>query len=375
MEAETRSNPCDQRITLHTPTPMPSLFKPIPAANRRIQAIVVGGGVMGASAAWHLSKAGAAVTLIECAPGSLSTATSSSFGWVGASASTPSDNQSAFAERLKALEEFGSIERELGPLPIAARGALLWWSQEDETAALIAEHRAAGTRMQSLVRAQITDKEPMLAKPPPLAAWAPDDFALEPAAFARQLLAGAQAFGTCLRQAAVDAVDVVGNRVVGVVVQGQRLAADTVVLANGYGARALAWTAGVDLPIQQSPAVLLRFATEAYGLRHLICAQDLELRPSLGGGLVSAADYPENGASGLSALAARTGDRIAHLFGAAVAPGPVAINAAQRPMTADGKPLCGPVGEIEGLFALVAHPGVILAPLLGRLCAESVLDA
>lgn len=81
------------------------------------------------------------------------------------------------------------------------------------------------------------------------------------------------------------AVEVVGNLVVGVVVEGQKLTADTVVLANGYGARALALTVGVDLPIQQSPAVLLRFGSEAYGLRHLICAQEMELRPSVGAGL------------------------------------------------------------------------------------------
>lgn len=328
---------------------------------------------MGASAAWHLSKAGAAVTVIERAPDSLITATASSFGWVGAGASTPSDDLSAFSERLKALEEFGSIERDLGPLPIAARGALLWLSTEHETAALVAEHRAAGTRMERLARPQIAKKEPMLADPPSLAAWAPDDFALEPAAFARQLLAGAKVAGTCVRQGTVETVEMAGNRIAGVVVEGQKLAADTVVLANGHGSRKLALTVGADLPIHESPAVLLRFATEADGLRHLICAQEMELRPALGGGLVAAADYPEDGESGLPILAARTGDAIAHLFGMLAAPDLLSIRVAQRPMTADGRPLCGGVGNIEGLYALVAHPGVILAPVLGRRCAESIL--
>lgn len=44
-------------------------------------------------------------------------------------------------------------------------------------------------------------------------------------------------------------------------------------------------------------------------------------------------------------------------------------------MTSDGRPLCGYVEGIDGLFALVAHPGVILAPFLGRRCAQSVLVA
>jgi glycine/D-amino acid oxidase-like deaminating enzyme len=37
--------------------------------------------------------------------------------------------------------------------------------------------------------------------------------------------------------------------------------------------------------------------------------------------------------------------------------------------------LCGPIGPLDGLFAAVAHPGVILAPLLGRLCTQAVLAA
>lgn len=354
---------------------IPIFLKHNPVVISKGKVIVVGGGIMGASAAWHLSKAGASVTLIERAPNSLTSATASSFGWVGASASTPSDSPTAFAERLKALEEFACIERELCPLPLAARGAILWRSTEDETAAMIAEHRDAGTRMERLTRSQIAEKEPTISDPPSLAAWAPDDFALEPTAFARQLLAGAQAAGASVRQGTVEAIEAAGNRIMGVVVDGKKLPADIVVLANGYGSRAIALTVGVEIPIYESPAVLLRFGPEAAGLRHLVCAQEMELRPSLGGGLVSAADYPESGDAGLPALAELTGEAIARLFGIGASPSLLSITAAQRPMTADGKPLCGHVGRIEGLFALVAHPGVILAPLLGRRCAEAVLGS
>jgi len=327
---------------------------------------------MGASAAWHLAQAGARVTLIERSFQDVSSATAMSFGWVGASASTPADDPTAYAYRLQALREFGRLERELGCLPMAARGALLWRDTDDETAAMIAAHRAAGTSMQGLDRWQVALMEPLLAKPPALAAWAPDDFALEPAALARQLLAGAQAAGANLREAAVNGLLVAGDRITGIWLDGEKLAADAVVLANGYGAGGLARTVGVELALRESPAVLIRFAAQQ-GIRHLICAQDMELRPSLGAGLVSAADYPENGAAGLPALAARTAQGVARLLGWRAAPAPLSITAAQRPMSVDGKPLCGPVGGVEGLHALLAHPGVILAPLLGRLCAQAVL--
>lgn len=341
-------------------------------AKSKIKVIVVGGGVMGASVAWHLTKSGAAVTLIERSPGDDAAATASSFGWVGASASTPSDDPRAFAERLMALEEFARLGRDLGTLPIATRGSLLWGDTEDETSAMIAEHRVAGTRMQGLSRAQIIEKEPRLAAPPSLAAWAPDDFALEPALFANLLISAAQADGAGIRYGTVEAIKTCGNRIEGVVVEGQALSADVVVLANGYGARNLASTVGIDLPIHQSPAVLMRFSAEADLIGHLLCVQDMELRPALRGGLVSPADYPEEGEAGLTALAASTSSAIADLLSITETPQLLSIGVAQRPMTVDGAPLCGEVGQIEGLYALVAHPGVILAPRLGRLCAEAV---
>lgn len=337
------------------------------------QVIVVGGGIMGASAAWHLTQAGAEVTVIERALGDGTTATASSFGWVGASASTPSDNPDAFAARLKAVAEFARVERDVGALPIAARGALLWGATEDATLAIIAEHRAAGSYMACLTRTQILEKAPRLVAPPSVAAWAPDDIAVEPATFAHQLLASAQAAGANILYGEAETIVTSGTRMTGVVVAGQMLCADVVVLANGDGAKKLASTVDVRLPVGASPAVLLRFATEANTLHHLLCVDDLELRPGLDGSLVSAADYPEEGDAGLAALAEQTGSAIAGLLGNNVAPRLLSIHAAQRPITLDKTPLCGFVDGVEGLYALVAHPGVILAPMLGRLCAETVL--
>lgn len=338
--------------------------------------IVVGGGIMGASAAWHLAKAGAQVMLIERAPGCASSATASSFGWVGASASTPADDPLAYAERLLALDEFARLGRDLGPLPVAARGALLWGATDEATAQMVAAHRAAGTRMACLSRAQLVAKEAMLAALPALpalAAWAPDDFAVEPAALASQLIAAAQAAGAGVRHGQVDAITTAGGRITGVLVDGQALLADAVVLANGHGARQLASGIGVDLALHASPAVLLRFAAPASPMRHLLCVQDLELRPAPGGTLLSAADYPPEGEAGLAALAARTAAAIADLFQLPAPPAILSASAAQRPMTADGAPLCGHLGPLDGLYGLVAHPGVILAPRLGRLCAQAVL--
>jgi glycine/D-amino acid oxidase-like deaminating enzyme len=44
-------------------------------------------------------------------------------------------------------------------------------------------------------------------------------------------------------------------------------------------------------------------------------------------------------------------------------------------MTGDDQPLNGFIPHVEGLYALVAHPGVMLAPYLGRLAAKTIAGA
>ena len=154
---------------------------------------------------------------------------------------------------------------------------------------------------------------------------------------------------------------------------GQSIYADKVVLANGYGALALAAGLGVDLAIEQQPAVLMRFDADKNVIQHLLCAQDLELRPGKEAGLMSALDYPQQGEAGLQALADETCQAIAQLLQLPAPPRLRSIEVGFRPMTRSKLPLCGQIGAVEELFAVIAHPGVILAPLLGKRAAQAVL--
>ncbi|BCH23362.1 NAD(P)/FAD-dependent oxidoreductase [Mesorhizobium sp. L-8-3] len=336
--------------------------------------VIVGGGILGASAAWHLARAGAEVTVLEKRPEAAAGVTRWSYGWVGTSSGLPSSDPACFSLEMEAVREFARLADELGPLPIAARGAVVWRDIDEETAELVAEQQAAGVRMELLDRAQIAELEPRLAAPPALAAWAPDDFAVEPADLTRQLLAGARAAGALLRcSVAVEAVEMRGGRVAGVHAEGEIVAADTVVLANAGAALPLVASLGITLPISEAPAVLMRFASDAGLARHLLYDGELELRPGLSGGLVSAADYPEEGEAGLLPLAKRTAAKIASLFAPCPEPRLLSVTGAFRPMTGDGLPLRKFLPEVEGLYVLVAHPGVILAPRLGRLAAHDIV--
>nr|WP_179254166.1 FAD-binding oxidoreductase [Burkholderia sp. AU33423] len=344
--------------------------------HKLLRVVVIGGGIVGASTAWHLARSGAQVTLLEQQTVPAGGATHWSFGWVGTGSALPSENPPGFSRTLGALPAFARLERELGPLPVTTRGALVWLDSDAQTAALIDAQRAAGVHMEALGRREVARMEPRLARLPELIAWAPDDFVVEPIDLTHQLLAGAQAAGAEIRYGcAVEAVETRNGHAVGVHTAHGHVPADVVVLANAASAVAIAASLGVSLPVREEPAVLMRFAAEPGLISHLLYGQDLEVRVGPSGSLLSAADLPEEGDSGLAALVARTASDISALFAEPPTLTLLSAKSALRPMTNDGAPINGFLPGVGGVYAVVAHPGVILAPQLGRLAATAIMDA
>lgn len=146
-------------------------------------------------------------------------------------------------------------------------------------------------------------------------------------------------------------------------------------LANGIAAKTLLSRHGIRAPIWEAPAVLMRWQTADQVVRHVVCADDLELRPDPQGGIVVATDYPEEGEVGLDALVSSVKRRLEQL----IAPEPAltlrAMAGAWRPLTESGMPYRQGVAEIRGVYVTVAHPGVILGPYLAKLSVEDVLQS
>lgn len=338
--------------------------------------VVVGGGIMGACIAWSLAKAGIRVTVLERHAEPARGATQWSYGWVGTASALPSEAPEAFAFKQQALREFAAFERDLGSLPYAAKGALVWGANDDETATLVAEQAAAGVAMTLIDLPAIQQLEPQLRVLPNFAAWAPNDFAIEPIALTQQLLQAAQSLGAEVRyNVAVERLLASEGRVVGVQTASGDVMADRVMLANGIAAKDLLLQHGIAAPIYEAPAVLMRWQATEQTVRHLVCADDIELRPDPQGGVVVAIDYPEEGEQGLDALVLSVKQRLEQLL----APAPMfslrAMAGAWRPLTKSGMPYRKMLPEINGLFVTVAHPGIILAPYLARLSVEDVLES
>jgi len=328
-----------------------------------MRVVVVGAGIVGASVAWHLARAGVAVELLEAGAAPAQGVTARAFGWIGLGAQGPGDDPELFALRLRAVAEHARWRRALGDrYPVSGQGALVWRGSEAETRALIDWHRARGNPVEALGRSGVAVLEPGLREVPELAAWFPQDVASEPPALARALLADVP--GVVLR---------CGARVVAledgtaVLADGARVTGDAVVLANGAAAAEL--LPGLDVSV--SPAVLIDGRAEVGGSGRILCGPEFEARVGPDGRVVLAEWLPPEGEAALPALVWAAEEALGRGLGTRVVLQPPRVGA--RPVTGDGWPMLGPVPGHPGLVLAVAHPGVILSPFLGRLAAEVVL--
>jgi glycine/D-amino acid oxidase-like deaminating enzyme len=315
--------------------------------------VIVGGGIVGASVAYHAARAGAAVTLVEAGrPGAGVTA--SSFAWIGSSGVHTGP---AGALRATATDEYHRLEAELPGLPMTWSGSLSWGTTDGAP--------EPGPGQEIVDAATVAALEPALLQPPGWAVWAPGDGAIDPVGVTERLVAAAQEHGArVLPDTPVTAVrrDAAG-RVAGVETAAGPVSGATVVLAAAVGTVALCAPLGIRVPVDPSPATLFRFTAPAGLVRTVVNNLDFDLRQVAPDRLIAAADSPERtlaavrstfrGAADVELLSARVG---------------------QRPMPSDGVPVVGPVAEVPGLYLAVMHPAVTLAAAVGRLVARELVD-
>jgi glycine/D-amino acid oxidase-like deaminating enzyme len=136
-----------------------------------------------------------------------------------------------------------------------------------------------------------------------------------------------------------------------------------VVLAAAAATAALAAPLGIRVPVDPSPATLLRLRAPAGLVRTVVHNRDLISGRPPADRLHAAAELPERTlAAGWSTFAApRTSSYSAPRVGV-------------RPMPADGEPIIGPVPEVPGLYLAVMHSAVTLAPAVGHLIARELVD-
>lgn len=215
------------------------------------EVVIVGGGVMGCSAAFHLAEAGVGDVLLLERDSLGSGSTSKAAGGVRAQFSDALNIQLG-ARGLEAFERFG--ERPGGEIDLDQVGYLFCLTTAEDLAtfeAAVALQNELGVASRMLSGAEASALSPYLVADDLLgAAFHGRDGICSPDGVVQGYAAAARRLGAELRTGVtVSAIEADEGGVRAVVADGERITCGSVVLVAGAWSEALAATAGVHLPV------------------------------------------------------------------------------------------------------------------------------
>jgi glycine oxidase len=345
---------------------------------RGFDAIFVGGGAIGLSAAWRAARSGARVVVLDRAapPAGATRVAAGMLAPVGELAfGEPELLEMTLASAALYPDFVAELEAASGETTgYTSQGALHVALDRDEAAELRRVHdlqRSLGLEAEWLPPRRCRELEPGLTPSFNGGVHAPGEAAVDPRALTRALLAALAAAGAEVRSG-TEVVDGIfeGERLVGVrTTAGEELRAETTVLAAG------AWSGRVEwLPEHARPPVRpvkgqiveLRARDGGAPCERIVASERVYLVPRPDGRLIVGATSEEQGfdtavtAGGVHELL-----REAYRLLPDVAEMELVDSmAGLRPGTPDNLPLIGP-GAIEGLVLATGHyrNGILLAPL------------
>ncbi|UED87635.1 NAD(P)/FAD-dependent oxidoreductase [Streptomyces profundus] len=331
-----------------------------------MSAVVVGAGIVGASVAYHLADRGVPVTLLERGPGPGTGVTANSFAWIGGSGGDWPGGAQDLREYV--LADYRRLEAELPPFALRRTGSLNWGGGPDQESRLASGQFRVG-------RGDIAALEPDLRNPPAQAVHVPSDAGVDATALTRALVAAAEARGATVRyETAVTSLQMSGERVEGVLSATGLHRAATVVLTAGTSVPELCEPLPVHLPVAASPATLARIAAPPGLVRTIVATPDFEVREVRDGDLLLTLPYVDGPAALREQAAHDALRRLRTAFRGSDGCRLLGYRTGRRPVPAHG-PLIGYATHDRSVYVAVMHPGVTLAPTVGRLVADELVTA
>jgi glycine/D-amino acid oxidase-like deaminating enzyme len=336
--------------------------------------LIVGAGIFGSAMAYHLATGGADVVLLEAGLVPGCGVTGRAFGWINVINRPPQHPGYALLKAgFDAYRDPLVVPRQM--LEGARSGSLIWHATAAETEDFGLSHQGAGEAVELLDRKALVRLEPGLRNPPELAVLSRNDLALDPARLAWAFTDAAVRAGATVRFGQdVVGVEQVDGRPMLRSAQGEAMVADVVVLAAGSGTGRLMQALGVDIGVRTAPALLLRYACSTPVTSRILRMPRLEMRQTDDHTLLAAASFVDDGSDDLPRRIGQA--RLAVMCEELDLPDGVTLLSAevgQRPIFDDDLPRLGFVPQASGVYLAVGHPGVILAPLFGKLAAEEIL--
>lgn len=359
----------------------------------KLQVVVVGAGIVGASIAYHLALNGAAVTVIDRkAPASH--ASRGTFAWINATWAKQPRSYHHLSQLSVAY--WRELQQQLD-LPVRWGGSLEWFATKERQEKLetqISEQANWGEPARMIDAAEFQQLEPNVVFDKDwTAALSANDGAVDPIAATQKLLAAAQALGAQIQYPSeLSAVSLRGGRLDAVSTTTGTIRADRLVLATGAEPGITQAAAGVDIPQRSTPGVIALTKPLPPILNRIIAAPGVHMHQRDDGRVVIGEQEgpPDTEAHALRLVSRPNdfpGEEIARQHAARMlevarrfAPklGEAEFESASigwRPLPLDGHPVIGPSPIRKDVYIAIMHSGVTLAPIAGRLLAEEIVSA
>ena len=231
---------------------------------------VVGAGIIGASIAYHLAKDGARVTLIEAGePGGI--ATRASWAWINASWG---NSNSYFNFRRRSMVEWRRLAEEVPAVGLRWPGGLIGICRSPISKPTRSSMVLGAMAYRRVTRGEVLAIEPGLLDPPQFALHVAEEGVVEPLDATLALLEAAKSRGASLGKACAKRLVVHNGGVIAVATDEGTIGADHVVIAAGADTPRIAVTAGLTVPLETPPGLLVHSKPAPH------CLNGLSWRPS-----------------------------------------------------------------------------------------------
>ncbi|QBD76484.1 glycine oxidase ThiO [Ktedonosporobacter rubrisoli] len=348
--------------------------------------VIIGGGVIGCSIAYHLRKAGAEVLVIEreevaaeassAAAGLLSPL--GNINQPGPFADLLLASWRLYPELIPELEEASGIDveyKQVGALHVATQEQTVEKLRHFKQ--LWEEH---GARVNWLSGDEVREMEPLLSPHALAALHTPEEGSMKVERLTRAFAGAARQLGVRFQEhTEVKGFQRDGARVTGIqTVAGETIACNQLVIASGaWSARCGEWL-DVAIPVEPVRGQILSLRQMQTPLRHAIFSEEVYMAPKLDGTIyvgatVERVGYDKRNTVGGVAWVLNSAMHIVPEFEKA---GIVNIWAGLRPGTPDGVPILGRAPGWDNVILATGHngQGFELCAITGRTIAGLVLS-
>ena len=353
-----------------------------------LRVVVAGAGIVGASIAWHLARAGARVTVVDKA-GPATHASRGTFAWINATWA----KQPRHYHRLSqdGVSTWKTLADQLD-IPVRWSGSLEWFDSADRQAKLIEQIRE---QVEWGEPARMVPREALPALEPAVdfgkiesVALSPTDGAVDPVLATNRLLEGARDLGATLAfPCELEDVEFGNAGLEAVVTSCGRVEADRLVLATGAAADVPREFAGIEIPQRTTPGIIAITEPLEPMLEHIVVAPGIHMHQRSDGRIVLGEqdgapdthvarlrgrpnDFPDP--SFAEQHAGRMLD-VAQRFLPGIDRAPIeSVFIGWRPLPLDGHPVLGAAPERPDVYLAIMHSGVSLAPIAGQFAAREI---